>query len=626
MGIQTSKKDLRYLNKDFSNFRDKLIDYSKTYFPDTFTDFNEASPAMVFIEMAAYVGDVLSYYLDNQLRESILTEAQERSNIMSIARGMGYKTPPSLASSCTLDVYLLVPSIGTGATAAPDWRYAPIVDAGMRANAPQASQEFFTLSPVDFQFSSSADPTDVSVYKIDSNGNPESYLLKKQVSVQSGTERELKYEYATPVKFDKFLIPDSNVIEIIDVRDSDNNKWYEVDYLAQNTIFEDVRNTALEDSELSQFGAETPYLLKLRKTGRRFTKNTRPDMSTELLFGAGNSGNADELIVPNPDNIGLQLPYGNTSAMDNAWDPSNTMFTRAYGQAPANTVLTVRYLVGGGINSNVKAGTITDVSNVSFTKDVDGLSSATFNFVESSLAVSNPEPATGGKSAETLEEIRHNAIAHYASQQRAVTREDYIIRAYTMPPRFGSIAKAYIVQDEQVNPKSGNNVKNPLALNLYVLAYNKDKQLTNANSVTKENLRNYLSMFRLLTDAVNIKNGFIVNLGIDFSVVPLPGYQGKEVLLRCVDTLKGIFKIDKWQMNEPIILGNIATELDRVEGVQTVVELSVHCKFDKDSGYSGNFYDIESATKNKIIYPSQDPCIFEIKYPNSDIRGKVVSF
>jgi hypothetical protein len=306
-------------------------------------------------------------------------------------------------------------------------------------------------------------------------------------------------------------------------------------------------------------------------------------MTTELLFGAGNSGNADELIVPNPDNIGLQLPYGNTSAMDNAWDPSNTMFTRAYGQAPANTVLTVRYLVGGGINSNVRAGTITDVSHVSFTKDDDGLSGATFNFVESSLAVNNPEPATGGKSAETLEEIRHNAIAHYASQ-------------------------------------------NPLALNLYVLAYNKDKQLTNANDVTKENLRNYLSMFRLLTDAVNIKNGFIVNLGIDFSIVPLPGYQGKEVLLRCIDTLKGIFKIDKWQMNEPIILGNIATEIDRVEGVQTVVDLSVYCKFDKDSGYSGNFYDIQSATKNKIIYPSQDPCIFEVKYPDSDIRGKVVSF
>ncbi len=626
MGIQTSKKDLRYLNKDFSNYRDKLIDYSKTYFPDTFTDFNEASPAMVFVEMAAYVGDVLSYYLDNQLRESLLTEAQERSNVMSIARGMGYKTPPSIAASCILDVYLLVPALGTGINATPDWRYAPTVDAGMRAKAAKSTVEFFSLAPVDFQFSSSMDPTDVSVYKIDGNGNPESYLLKKQVSVQSGQEKELKYEFGSPVKFDKLRISDKNVIEIFDVRDSDNNKWYEVDYLAQNTIFEDVRNTALEDSELSQFNDQTPYLLKLRKTGRRFTKNTKPDMSTELLFGAGNSGQADELIVPNPDNIGLQLPYGNTSAMDNAWDPSNTMFTRAYGQAPANTLLTVRYLVGGGIASNVKAGTITDPTNVSFTKDIDGLSSATFAFVESSLAVSNPEPATGGKSMETIEEIRHNAIAYYASQQRAVTREDYIIRAYTMPPRFGNIAKAYIIQDEQENPKSGAIVSNPLALNLYILAFNKDKQLTNANSVTKENLRNYLSMFRMLTDAVNIKNGFIVNLGIDFSIIPLPGYQGKEVLLRCIDKLKGIFKIDLWQMNEPIILGNVATELDKVEGVQTVVELSVHCKHDKASGYSGNFYDIQSATKNKIIYPSQDPCIFEIKYPESDIRGKVVTF
>jgi len=626
MGIQTTKKDLRYLNKDFSNYREKLIDYSKTYFPDTFTDFNETSPAMVFIEMASYVGDVLSYYLDNQLRESLLTEAQERSNVMSIARGMGYKTPPSIASSCTLDVYLLVPSLGTGVSAAPDWRYAPTVDSGLRATAAKSSTEFFSLSPIDFQYSSSMDPTDVSVYKIDTNGNPESYLLKKQVTVQSGKEREFKYEFGSPKKFDKLKIPAQDVVEVLDVRDSDNNKWYEVDYLAQNTIFEDVRNTSIEDSEFAQYSSQTPYLLKLRRTGRRFTKHTLPDMTTEISFGAGNSGNADELIVPNPDNVGMSLPYGNTTTMDNAWDPSNTMFTRAYGQAPGNTTLTIRYLCGGGIQSNVKAGQITDVSYVNFTKDADGLSNATFQFVQDSLAVSNPEPATGGKSKETVEEIRHNAIAFYASQQRAVTREDYIIRSYTMPPRFGNIAKAYIIQDEQENIKSGKIVQNPLALNLYVLAYNKDKQLTNANTVTKENLRNYLSMYRMLTDAVNIKNGFIVNLGIDFSIIPLPGYQGKAVLLKCIARLKQIFKIDQWQMNEPIILGNVATELDKIEGVQTVVELSVHCKHDKASGYSGNYYDIQSATKNKIIYPSQDPCIFEIKYPQSDIRGKVVTF
>ena len=627
MGIQTSKKDLRYLNKDFSQFREKLINFSKIYFPDTFSDFNESSPGMLFIEMAAYVGDVLSYYVDNQLRESLLTEAQERSNIMSIARGLGYKTPPSVISTCELDVYILLPSTGNGAAATPDWSYAPVVNEGMRINAPtQGSIEFFSLSPIDFRFSSSFNPTDVSVYKIDSNGNPESYLLKKKVTIKSGTEETVNFGFTTPKKFDKVRLSATDVVEIIDVKDSDNNKWYEVDYLAQNTIFEHVQNTALLDPELSQYNEETPYLLKLRKTARRYTVNVLPDMSTELLFGAGNSSQADELIIPNPNNIGLALPYGNTSAMDNAWDPSNTMFTRAYGQAPSDTTLTVRYLIGGGIASNVPAGTLTDVMGVGFTLDNDGLAGPTVDFVQKSLAVNNPIPATGGKSAETIEEIRQNALGFFAAQNRAVTREDYIARAYSMPARFGNIAKAYIIQDEQENPKSGRTIGNPLALNMYVLAFNSSKQLTNPNIVTKENLRNYISNFRLLTDAVNIKNGFIINLGIDFSIIPLPGYTGKEVLLRCINKLKVLFDIDRWQFNEPIILGNIATEIDRIEGVQTVTALQVHCKFDKDSGYSGNFYDIKSATKNKIIYPSQDPAIFEVKYPDKDIRGKVVSF
>ncbi len=626
MGIQTTKSDLKYLNKDFSQFREKLINYSKTYFPDTFNDFNEASPGMMFIEMASYVGDVLSYYLDNQLRESLITEATERSNIISIAKGMGYKPKPSVSSFSTLDVYILLPAVGSGVSAAPDWAYAPVVDEGLQAAAKTAGNiGFFSLAPVDFRFSSSLDPTDVSVYKIDGSGNPESFLLKKQVPIQSGKQKEKKFGFESPKKYDKILLDDNNIIQILDCRDADENRWYEVDYLAQNTIYEEVKNTALIDPELAQFNEETPFLLKLRKTSRRFTTNVLADMTTEIQFGAGNSSESDELIIPNPENVGMAIPYGNTSVMDNAWDPSNTMFTRAYGKAPSNTTLTIKYLVGGGIESNVKAGVITDLTKVSFSLDGDGLSSSTINFVQKSIAINNPEPATGGKSEETVEEIRQNALGNFAAQSRAVTREDYISRVYSIPARFGNVAKCFIIQDEQVNPKTGATISNPLALNMYVLAFNSNKQLTNANLVTKENLRNYLSRFRILTDAVNIKNGFVINLGVDFSIVPLPGYQGPDVLVKCITKLKEIFNIDKWQFNEPIMLGNIATELDKIEGVQTVIDLDIHCKFDKDAGYSGNYYDIRTATKNKIIYPSQDPAIFEVKYPDDDIRGKIVA-
>ena len=627
MAIQTAKKDLRYLNKDFQQYRDKLIDFSKTYFPDIFNDFNESSPGMIFIEMAAYVGDVLSYYIDNQLRESLLLEAQEKSNIVQIAKGLGYKAKPTVASTVELDVFLLLPPAGTGQNVGPDYRYAPVVDEGMTVTAPTQGQVgFFTTAPVDFKFSSSFDPTEVSVFKIDSNGNPESFLLKKSVFAKSGTEKEASFEFGSPIKFDKRLLTDTNVIEILNVTDGDGNKYHEVDYLAQETAFVEVQNTALQDEELSQFNDQTPYLLKLKRTAKRFVTNVRPDMTTELLFGAGNSGEADELIIPNPDNVGLALPYGNVSQIDNAWDPSNTMFTRAYGQAPANTDLTVKYLVGGGVEANVRAGTITELETVSFTLDRDGLDTTVINFVEGSIAVNNPVPAAGGKSAETNEEIRQNAIAFFAAQNRVVTREDFLARIYSMPPRFGNVSKAYLIQDEQENSKTGEEIANPLAINCYVLGYNASKQLTNLNIVTKENLRNYLSKFRMLTDAVNIKNGFIINIGIDFSIVPLPGYQGKEVLASCIFKLQEIFDINKWQFNEPIFTGNVATELDKVDGVQTVIDLQFHCKFDKASGYSGNFYDLQAATKNKIIYPSQDPAIFEVKFPDKDIRGKVVSY
>ena len=194
-------------------------------------------------------------------------------------------------------------------------------------------------------------------------------------------------------------------------------------------------------------------------------------------------------------------------------------------------------------------------------------------------------------------------MGFYAAQNRTVTREDFISRVYSMPGRFGNIAKAYIIPDEQTSHETDQIVKNPLALNLYVLSYDKNGNLTNPNSATKENLRNYLSKFRIL-----------------------PGYNNNTVLLRCVKLIGNIFRITKWQFNEPIFLANIATQLDSVEGVQSVQDININCKHALEAGYSGNFYDIGEATKNKIVYPSQDPAIFEIKYPPLDIRGKIVSY
>jgi len=629
-------KDIKYLNKDFGKFRSDLISFAKSYFPETYNDFNESSPGMMFIEMSAYVGDVLSYYVDDQLKESLLMHAEERANVVDLAKALGYKTKPSIPSLAQLSVYQVVPAIFPGGgQVKPDMRYAMEIAEGLTCTS--GEHEFITQDKVDFKASSSSDPMDISVYQIDdTTGEPTYYLLKKEVSAMNGKLETETFEFTEPEKFNKITLSKDNAVAVTDVKDSDGNKWCEVEYLAQDNIFEDVINNWSADPSMSAYNYDAPYILKLRRTGRRFTTHVKADNSTQLWFGAGISSQPDELIVPSPSNVGLALPYGNTTQnymngtnyVDVAFDPANTMFTRQYGEAPRDTTLTVKYIAGGGISSNVAARTIDTIIDSTMWLDEDGLPSGTVKTVKDSLAIINLNPAVGGRSAESTDDIKQNALAHFASQNRAVTREDYIARVYAMPPKYGSISKAYLDKDEQywIQTVGTHEIKNPLAINLYTLAYDDNKNYVPLTPLAKENLQTYISQYRMLTDAINIKNAHIINIGVDFGVLPRPGYQNKEVLLRCIKKLRCIFDPDNWSINEPIILPKIATELDKVEGVQTVKSLRIFNLFDKESGYSGNIYDIKGATREGVVYPSQDPCIFEVKNLDTDIKGRIVGY
>ena len=629
-------KDIKYLNKDFGTFRADLIKFAKSYFPETYNDFNESSPGMMFIEMASYVGDVLSYYVDDQLKESLLMHAEERANVVDLARALGYKTKPSIPSLAEISVYQIVPAkFPGGGVVAPDMRYAMEVAEGMVLSG--GDSEFITQDKVDFKASSSANPTEISVYQIDdTTGEPTYYLLKKEVSAMAGEVKTEEFVFTDPKKFDKITLAEDNVVAVTDVRDSDGNKWSEVEYLAQDNIFEDVINNWTSDPSMSAYNYDAPYILKLRRTARRFTTHTKANNMTQLWFGAGISSQPDEVIVPSPSNVGLALPYGNTTQnymngttyVDIAFDPANTMFTRQYGEAPRDTTLTVKYIAGGGITSNVAARTIDTIIESSVFLEEDGLPTSTIQTVKDSLAVINLKPAVGGRSAETTDDIKYNALAHFASQNRAVTREDYIARIYAMPAKYGSIAKAYLDKDEQywIQTVGTHEIKNPLAINLYALAYNDNKNYVPLTPLAKKNMQTYLSQYRMLTDAINIKDAHIINIGVDFGVLPRPGYQNKDVLLRCIKKLRCIFDPDNWSINEPIILPKIATELDKVEGVQTVKSLRIFNLYDKESGYSGNIYDIKGATRDGVVYPSMDPCIFEVKNLDTDIKGRIVGY
>ena len=620
-------KEVKYLGRDFGDFRESLVDFAKNYFPDTYNDFNETSPGMMFMEMGAYVGDVLSYYTDYQLRESLLSAAQERSNILDIANSLGYKAKATSPSHTSLSVYLWVPATGSAGSEAPDMRYALTIPQGMSVSGDDSSIEFTTLEDANFADTGSANTT-VSVYSL-SGDNPDAFLIKTKVKAISGTSVTETYTITERKKFDKFKLAANNVIAIESVTDADSNIWYEVPYLAQDTIFEQVANKSSVDPTTSGDADVAPYLLKLRRTARRFTTRINKDNYTELNFGAGISASPDELIVPNPSTIGNVLEIGNAAQLDVSFDPANMMHTRAYGQAPSSA-LTIKYLKGGGLGSNVVSGAISKVVSNTINLDEDGLVAETVALVKASIAVTNEEPATGGRSAETNEEIRQNALGAYASQNRAVTKEDYISRVYAMPPKYGSIAKAYVASDDRINnnPESpvGPGDVNPLALNMYVLSYDNLNNLATTNLTTKKNLQTYLSQYRILTDGINIRNGFPINIGIDFEIVVLPSFNGKEVLAQTIDMMKKYFDIDKWQFNQPIMIGDLVAKMSVVEGVQAVSKINIKNNASIDSGYSGNAYDIDLATINNVVYPSQDPCIFEVKYPDKDIRGKIVGF
>lgn len=615
------KREVKYTNKDFGELRKELINYAKNYFPQTYSDFNESSPGMMFIEMAAYVGDVLNLYADTQLQESFLYTVRERKNLYNLSQGLGYKITNKVPSQAKLDIFQVIPSIGSGDEIKPDFNRCLVVDSNMVVSNDDGIS-FRTTDIVDFSYSSSLDPTDISINSIDSNGEIESYLLKKSVHAVQGSLISETFTFTDPKIYDKIVIQNTDADSIVSVEDSNGDEWHEVKYLSQDVIPLSIKNSEFNDKVLSQYQTSVPYLLCFKQTEKRFVTRRRSDDYIELQFGAGLSKSADEEIIPNPLNVGMGINYiERFNELD--IDPYNFLLTKTYGLAPSNTSLTVTYSISDGVNGNVKSNTINNIDSVDIVNINSGINLS--NEIES-LAVNNPKPAYGGINEKPIDYIREEAMAHVAAQNRAVTREDYILRCYTMPPKYGAIAKAYIQRDTQVSRwDTTERVSNSNGLNLYVLSYDENGNFEYSNIALKENLKNYLKQYRLLTDAINIKDPYIINIGVEYEVILRPDASSYETLLRCKKRLKELLHNSKMEINKPIMIPTLITELDKVEGVQSVQNLDIKNLHDSNLGYSNYSYSIEDAKRNNIIYPSMDPCVFEVKYPNSDIRGRVVN-
>ncbi len=610
MPTKDISKEVRYLNKDFVSLRNSLINFTKIYFPDSFNDFNESSLGMMFMEMSSYVGDVLSYYIDSNLKESFLAYAEETNNIIYLAQSLGYKYKTTVPATVTLDVYQLMPSIGSEGEDI-DFRYALKIDEGMIVQSETyPSVKFRTTEPIDFSIYDSGDFL-ATIYEVDTNGKPLFYLVKKTVPAVAGTIVTTQFNISETKQFLKLVLPYTDIIEVLDIYDDNGNRWYEVDYLAQDTILFDEENSDKYNTELyTGTGSLMPQrILKMKRVSKRFTTRRNYEGNIELNFGAGKEAFPDQILVPTPQTV----QYNNT--FSTSVDIANSYLnTRTYGSVPlAGTTLTVRFTRGGGIESNVPQNDLNNIKSISIKNndsDYGDVVLGMINTVKNSVAVSNPEPATGGRGAETKEEIRQNAMSFFAAQDRAITQNDYLVKTLSMPSKYGSVAKAYVEKDAE-----------NFAINIYTLGYDSRYKLTKLNKTIKENLITYLSNYRDLTTGINLKDAFVINIGVRFSIITLSKYNKNEVLLKCIQEIKNYFNIDNWQIGQPIILRELYELLDKVEGVRTVSNIEIINKYNPNEGYSNNYYHIPSATMDGIIYTSADPSIWELKYPDIDIEG-----
>lgn len=651
--FQPLNKDVKYLNKDFASFKTALIEYSKNYFPKTYKDFSESSPGTMFIEQAAYVGDVLSYYIDYQFKESLLQYSEERKNVLALAKYLGYKTTPTKSSITEIELFQLVPSkVDTDGNYIPDEKYCLSIKENMQL-INNSDQNFIISDPVDFTLDTKFSPREVSVYSRDSLGIPQFFLLRKTAKAFAGKIVIKNFTVGTAVPYYKIALEEKNVVNIISIVDENNVKWYEVDYLAQDVIFIDTDNSKVTDQNFFIYKSEVSKIIKSLKTSRKFTTNITADNTTYIEFGPGLDNYSDEIVYPNASIIGIGL--SNIRNTDISLDGSNFLKTNTFGAAPSNVILTVNYIIGGGSLSNCNANEITRISTYELLNDSTSLNpeeQTLFNTIKQTLRVNNFTAATGGADEESVDQIKQNAILNFASQNRSVTKDDYLIRTYALPPKYGSIAKAYITSDTDLNLNLTNDVSgyvdyqnnttatnnavdnyfrkinydvtNPFSINLYVLGYNENKNLTTINQALTYNLKEYLKKYRMLTDGVNIIDGYIINIGVNFKILTYNNYNKKEVLNNCIQKVKDFFDIDKWNFSQPINLSQLELEIANVEGVQSLSNIEITNLTQKDGNYSPYEYDILSATKNKIIYPSLDPCVFEIKYPDIDIKGNVV--
>ena len=589
--------NVNYLSKDFNSIKGDLIDYLKRYYPNEYQDFNEASGGMAIIELLAYIGDSMSFYIDRQVNEGFINRAIEEKNIFSLAQNMGYK--PKFARPAVVNVS--ISAVFNDASSA-DSTFILRKGSKVVTNFEPAIQ-FETLADADF--SSAKDR--VTTKLTDSTTQ---YSITS-ISAIAGSTKTFSYTVGSPTPFLKLTLPDSNVTEIMSVTSSDSKEYFEVDNLAQGSIFTGEKN-------ITSSSGDAANILKFRKVPYRFTTEQLSTGRTSVIFGSGTTDLEDSEIIPNPEDFVLPptlrgSPSGFTPSVV---DSTSFLQTKGLGFAPRDVNLDIKYRIGGGLATNAGPKTLNKFVSRIITfnnSNFMSVSAALGNEVLSTLSIENVEQATGGSDAENRNTVKQNALQYFNSQNRAVTLTDYQVRVMSMPTDFGSVFRSYARKDP-------NNI---LGVELITMARNSSGFLVAPTGTLANNIETYIKQFKSFSDTVRITAGHVCNIGIDFTIVPNVDVNANDALLDCFMLLRRIFILENSNFGDTLVVSNFISRLQNLSKVRSVVDFKIVNKVTPDGNRSYSLYpcDIPANTQNNIIYFPEN-VLWELKYPNFDIVGR----
>ena len=600
-----SVKKRSFYGRDFDALRSDLVEYAKTYFSESIQDFSDASVGGLFIDMAAHVGDVMSFYLDHQFNELDINTAVQTKNVEKLLKTAGIKNRSSAPSIVEVDFYLTVPSvvdINDNIVVDPD--VLPIILTGTAIKS-NSGIKFDLMEDLDFSKKIRDEYTHerfINTDDLDADLNPNSYIIKMTGICVSGETKTKIIPAGKFTQFKKISIPDTGINEILRVKDSSGNEYYEVEYLSQDIIFKAVQNKSYDYDVVSDN-------LEIIPAPYRFTRElNRRNGLTILTFGSGNASTLDTDYIPDPSEFALPM-YGKSTLSRQSIDPNNMLSTSTLGMSPYNTNITIVYRTGGGLSHNVNALSIKTVEKLLITYNRNSTAYKNFN-LKTSLNIINQKAARGGEDRPTLNELRFEYQGHQNSQSRIVSKSDLLTRVYTLPTNFGRVFRAGL----------SNTTSNLFSTQLFIISRDSKGKLISSSDSLKKNLEVYLNQYRLITDAIDILDAFIINIGVEYEIVT-DGIINKNIIVESINKkIKSLFDIKKWHIDMPINKTNIEMLITSTEGV---ISLNYCTLLNKNSsGYSSYALNIEENTNGKFLL-GPPGSIFELKSAKDDIAGYV---